>query len=110
MSSADARVIEQDLEAPEGGSRRWSRPRRRSGRSCSRGRWPPGRTITVLPPVASGRKNSQTDTSKLNGCFCRKRSAEVTLLFAHAPEVVDDAKMLDFDALGRPVVPEVKIT
>ena len=32
-------------------------------------RWPPGRAITSLAPVINGQKNSQTDTSKLNGVF-----------------------------------------
>ena len=41
-------------------------------------RWPPGSAITSSAPNRSGQKNSQTDTSKLNGVFWRTRSAAVS--------------------------------
>ncbi|MNI11734.1 hypothetical protein D3C73_648890 [compost metagenome] len=39
--------------------------------SCAGSRWAPGSATASRAPVISGQKNSQTDTSKLNGVFCK---------------------------------------
>ena len=39
--------------------------------------WPPGSARTMVAPTISGQRNSQTDTSKLNGVFCISRSDDV---------------------------------
>ncbi len=41
-----------------------------SATSFAGSRWSPGAATTKRAPLISGQKNSQTDTSKLNGVFC----------------------------------------
>src|SRR5690606_33424954 len=47
--------------------------------SCTGSRCAPGGDTTSEPPLINARKNSQTDTSKLDGVFCRMRSSGVKL-------------------------------
>ena len=55
-----------------------------------------------------GQKDSQTETSKLMGSSAgRHRPAEISQWSRIHSEPVEEAQMLDHDALGRPVEPEV---
>ena len=71
-------LVQEGLEHRGHEVQRGDRPRRRSAPPGRRGSWwPPGRATTRRAPAISGQKNSQTETSKLNGVFCSTRSSGV---------------------------------
>src|ERR1700688_4706385 len=71
----------------------------------------PGAASTKRAPTSSGQNNSQTDTSKLNGVFCRTASAAVK---GYAACIQCKRLCTPWWVLaapfGCPVDPEVKIT
>ncbi len=64
-------------------------------------RWPPGSATTSSAPKSSGQKNSQTETSKLNGVFWRTLSVRCQLeIFLHPVDAIGDGLVRDHGALG----------
>ena len=74
-------------------------------------RCPSGRAITNRAPASSGQKNSQTETSKLNGVFWRTWSVAVRpyACCIQRRRLVTALRVF-MAPLGRPVEPDVKIT
>jgi hypothetical protein len=64
--------------------------------------------MTRRAPVIKGQKNSHTDTSKLNGVFCRTRSSEVSPYCSciHSSRLTMP-RWLFIVPFGRPVEPDV---
>src|SRR6266498_3608895 len=70
--------------------------------------WPPGRAMTSRAPASIGQKNSHTDTSKLNGVFCRTVSCGCSAYASciHARRFTT-ARCSFIAPFGTPVEPEV---
>ncbi|MCY1405596.1 hypothetical protein D9M71_208400 [compost metagenome] len=76
--------------------------------SCAGSRWAPGSATARRAPVINGQKNSQTDTSKLNGVFCNtvSRPSSGYAPCIHAKRLYKASWWLAAP-LGLPVEPEV---
>ncbi|MNX95602.1 hypothetical protein D3C86_1278840 [compost metagenome] len=76
--------------------------------SCAGSRWAPGPATARRAPVINGQKNSQTDTSKLNGVFCNtvSRPSSGYAPCIHAKRLYKASWWLAAP-LGLPVEPEV---
>lgn len=70
--------------------------------------WPPGCATTSRAPVISGRKSSQTETSKPVGVFWSRASpGPIPYLRAIQRSLLTMARWVLGTPLGRPVEPEV---
>ncbi len=71
----------------------------------------PGAIRCRVAPVISGQKNSHTDTSKVNGVFCRTLSSAPRRYSSciHSSRLTMP-RCGTATPLGRPVEPDVKIT
>ena len=70
--------------------------------------WPCGRAMTNCAPQLNGQKNSHTETSKLNGVFCKTRSSGVIPNCAWPHNKRFTTPVCAFmTPLGMPVEPEV---
>ncbi|BDT89226.1 hypothetical protein FMUAM8_49900 [Nocardia cyriacigeorgica] len=74
-------------------------------------RCPSGLATTRRAPVCNGQKNSHTDTSKVDGVFCKTASsAAIGYSCCIHSSRLTMAPWLTATPLGRPVEPEVKMT